>query len=91
MLQNPTLLILDEATSALDAVSEQLVQTALEKLIRGRTVITIAHRLSTIHQAHKIAVIDEGRIVEEGTFDELMGRSNGVFRELVSKQAFGGK
>ncbi|XP_030244972.1 ATP-binding cassette sub-family B member 10, mitochondrial [Drosophila navojoa] len=91
LIKNPTLLILDEATSALDAVSEQLVQTALEKLIRGRTVITIAHRLSTIHQAHKIAVIDEGRIVEEGTFHELMGRTNGVFRELVSKQAFGGK
>lgn len=67
------------------------MQTALEKLIRGRTVITIAHRLSTIHQAHKIAVIDDGRVVEEGTFGQLMNKSNGVFKELVSKQALGSK
>ncbi|XP_023162303.1 ATP-binding cassette sub-family B member 10, mitochondrial [Drosophila hydei] len=91
LIKNPTILILDEATSALDAVSEELVQTALEKLIRGRTVITIAHRLSTIHQAHKIAVIDDGRVVEEGTFGQLMNKSNGVFKELVSKQALGSK
>lgn len=88
--QNPTILVLDEATSALDSVSEQLVQTALDKLIEGRTVMTIAHRLSTIHKAHKIAVLDGGRIVEEGNYDDLMRRQDGAFRELVSKQAFGG-
>ncbi|EDW66259.1 ATP-binding cassette sub-family B member 10, mitochondrial [Drosophila virilis] len=90
LIKNPTILVLDEATSALDSVSEQLVQTALDKLIEGRTVMTIAHRLSTIHKAHKIAVLDGGRIVEEGNYDDLMRREDGAFRELVSKQAFGG-
>lgn len=86
--QNPTLLVLDEATSALDSVSETQVQKALDKLVKGRTVLTISHRLSTIHDADKIAVLDHGRVVEEGTYDELMLISNGAFRELVAKQAF---
>lgn len=69
-------------------MSETQVQQALDKLIKGRTVLTISHRLSTIHDADKIAVLDQGRVVEEGTYDELMLIHNGTFRELVSKQAF---
>lgn len=84
--QNPTILVLDEATSALDSVSETKVQKALDKLVKGRTVLTISHRLSTIRDAHKIAVLDHGTIVEQGTFDELLHIDNGVFRELVAKQ-----
>ncbi|KAL7744549.1 hypothetical protein ACLKA6_017068 [Drosophila palustris] len=88
LIKNPTILVLDEATSALDSVSEQLVQSALDKLIEGRTVLTIAHRLSTIHGADKIAVLDAGRIIEQGNYDELMANPDGAFRELVSMQAF---
>lgn len=76
----------DEATSALDAQSEYLVQEALEKIMVNRTVIIIAHRLSTIIKADQIAVLDKGCIVEQGTYGELMGIENGVFRRLVSTQ-----
>ncbi|EDW27630.1 GL20384 [Drosophila persimilis] len=89
LIKNPTILLLDEATSALDAVSEQLVQNALDRLIKGRTVLTIAHRLSTIRNADNIAVLDGGRIVEQGTYDILMRMEEGAFRELVATQAFG--
>ncbi|KAH8396367.1 hypothetical protein KR222_009288, partial [Zaprionus bogoriensis] len=89
LIKNPTILVLDEATSALDSVSEQLVQDALERLIEGRTVMTISHRLSTIYQADKIAVLEKGRVVEEGKYDELMRIENGVFRELALKQNIG--
>lgn len=88
-MQNPAILVLDEATSALDAVSEHLVQNALDKLIQGRTVLTIAHRLSTIRNADQIAVLSGGKIVELGTYDELLGIERGVFRELVASQTFG--
>ncbi|XP_034666159.1 ATP-binding cassette sub-family B member 10, mitochondrial [Drosophila subobscura] len=91
LIKNPTILLLDEATSALDAVSEQLVQNALDRLIQGRTVLTIAHRLSTIRNADNIAVLDGGRIVEQGNYDMLMGIDRGAFRELVASQAFGGR
>jgi ABC-type multidrug transport system fused ATPase/permease subunit len=72
LLRNPEILILDEATSALDSVSEQLIQGSLEKLAVGRTVIAIAHRLSTIVQADKVVVLEQGRIVEQGTYQELL-------------------
>ncbi len=72
LLRNPEILILDEATSALDSVSESLVQQSLEKLAVGRTVIAIAHRLSTIYKADKIIVLEEGRIVEQGAYQELL-------------------
>lgn len=72
LLRNPDILILDEATSALDSVSERLIQQSLEKLAVGRTVIAIAHRLSTIVRADKVVVLEQGRIVEQGGYQELL-------------------
>jgi len=74
LLRNPEILILDEATSALDSVSERLIQASLEKLSVGRTVIAIAHRLSTIANADKVVVMDQGRIIEQGTYQELLAQ-----------------
>ncbi len=80
-LKNPPILILDEATSALDNESERLVQESLEKLARGRTVITVAHRLTTIKNADRIIVLDESGIVEEGSHSELLSKG-GMYSEL---------
>lgn len=87
ILANPPVLILDEATSALDTESERFVQDAILKLMENRTSIVIAHRLSTIQHADFIIVIDEGRIVETGTHDELINVKNGIYRKLHSFQA----
>ncbi len=89
VLKNPRILILDEATSSLDSESERLVQDALEKLMIGRTSIVIAHRLSTIRKADQILVIDNGRIVEKGTHDELIHLENGIYRNLSQLQFAG--
>lgn len=85
ILKNPKILILDEATSALDSQSEFFVQSALEKIMQGRTVITIAHRLSTIRKAHHIVVLDQGHVAEEGTYEELL-KLQGMFYNLIQHQ-----
>ena len=82
VIRNPSILILDEATSHLDAVSERLVQQALHNASRGRTTIVIAHRLSTIRDADRLIVLDDGRIVEQGTWDTL-ATAGGVFERLI--------
>jgi subfamily B ATP-binding cassette protein MsbA len=85
ILKDPAILLLDEATSSLDNESEGLVQEALDRLMQGRTTVIVAHRLSTIKVAHRIAVLDSGRIVELGAHDELM-ELNGLYARLYSMQ-----
>lgn len=85
LLRDAPILLLDEATSALDAESERLVQDALEHLMEGRTTIVIAHRLATVRKADRIIVMDEGRIVEEGTHDSL-SKAGGLYARLASLQ-----
>jgi ABC-type multidrug transport system fused ATPase/permease subunit len=83
VLRNPAILILDEATSSLDNESEKLVQQALDELMKERTSLVIAHRLSTIRNAHKIVVLQEGQIVDAGTHEELLNKSDGLYRKLI--------
>jgi len=87
ILKNPPILILDEATSALDTESEQLVQTALNNLMKNRTSLVIAHRLSTIQSADKILVMDQGQIAEQGTHTELLALQ-GIYYNLCQLQSF---
>ncbi len=84
-LKDPPILILDEATSALDNTTEILIQGALDELCRGRTTLVVAHRLSTIKNADEIAVIDGGRVVEQGTHEELL-QNDGIYKSLYSLQ-----
>jgi subfamily B ATP-binding cassette protein MsbA len=86
MLADPRVLILDEATSNLDTESESLIQKSLAELMKGRTTFVIAHRLSTIRQATQILVIEQGKISEQGTHDELI-KSEGRYFELFTYQS----
>ncbi len=86
LLKNPPILVLDEATSALDSRTEQAIQETLERIAQSRTTIMIAHRLSTIVEADQIIVLDQGRVVERGTHEQLLGRG-GLYAELWARQA----
>lgn len=83
---NPSILVLDEATSSVDSYSEQLIQNATDKITRGRTSIVIAHRLATIKKADKIIVMDAGKIMEQGTHQELLQIENGYYKNLYEVQ-----
>ncbi len=86
ILKDAPVLLLDEATSALDAESERLVQQALDRLMPGRTTIVIAHRLATVLKADRILVMNNGRVVEEGTHETLSSKKNGLYAKLASLQ-----
>ncbi len=85
-LKNPEIIILDEPTSALDSFSEDKISKALEELFKGRTTIIIAHRLQTVKKADRILVIENGKIVEEGTHAELIQR-NGIYNDMLNMQS----
>jgi len=85
LLKDAPILILDEATSSLDTESERLVQQAIDRLMQGRTVIVIAHRLSTIRHASRIIVLEDGRVAQSGTHDELLA-AGGLYGELYRMQ-----
>ncbi|MBK9081523.1 MAG: glucan ABC transporter ATP-binding protein/ permease [Rhizobiales bacterium] len=89
LLKDPPIMILDEATSALDATTERLLQAALDSAMKGRTTFVIAHRLATVRNADRILVFDQGRVVESGSFDELVAR-NGRFAQLARAQFMAG-
>ena len=83
MIKNPKILILDEATNGLDGESERLVNAALGKLMQGRTTLVISHRLSSMISADTIAVMEGGRIVEVGSYEDLLAKGQGVFKTLT--------
>ena len=87
ILKDAPILVLDEATSALDSESEALIQGALSTLMQGRTSIVIAHRLSTVASLDRIVVLEDGKIVEQGTHHQLLGKSHGVYNHLWSRQS----
>ena len=88
-LKDPKILILDEATSALDTITEQAIQKSFDELARGRTSLVIAHRLATVRNADRIVLIEKGKVVEEGSHEELM-RLNGGYAKLFNTQKLAG-
>jgi len=86
VLKNPSILIFDEATSAVDSETEKLIQDAIDNIVYGRTTLMIAHRLSTLRKANKIIVVDQGRIIEFGSPEELLAKK-GKFYKLVNIQS----
>ncbi len=86
VLHNPKILILDEATASVATETESKIQEALKQLVKGRTTIAIAHRLSTLRHAHRLVVLEGGKVKEEGTHAELMGKKDGVYKKLVDIQ-----
>jgi len=88
LLKSPRVIVLDEATAHLDSESEQLVQEAFDHALEGRTAIVIAHRLSTVRHAQNIIVLDQGRIVQQGTHNELL-KSGGLYADLYQRQFAG--
>ena len=89
ILKNSKILILDEATSALDSITEKEIQKALENLMKNKTVIAIAHRLSTLNIMDRIVVLDKGKIVEDGTKEELLNKQDGLFKKMWDMQKDG--
>lgn len=85
MVYNPKIIVLDEATSSVDTETEEMIQNAIEKMMKGRTSIVIAHRLSTIQEADKIIVLDKGEIKETGTHQELL-KKGGFYHQLHNMQ-----
>ena len=88
MLKDPQVLLLDEATSSLDAENESVVQEALDRLMKNKTSVIIAHRLSTVRNANKIAFLNEGRVLELGSHEELMNLSSGSYKKFVKQQLY---
>ena len=86
IISDPKILILDEATSSVDPKNERIVQSALDRVSKGRTTILIAHRLSTVRNADNIVVLDSGNVVESGTHQELLARPEGAYKRLVDAQ-----
>lgn len=86
ILHNPRILVLDEATASVDTETERMIQEGLERLVQNRTVFAIAHRLSTLRNANRLVVMEDGRIAEIGSHDELLERENGIYAKLVKMQ-----
>jgi len=87
ILNNPRILILDEATSSVDSKTEMKIQEAIDRLVEGRTTFAIAHRLSTLRKADRLIILDKGKIVEQGTHEELLGKEDGLYAKLHTTQA----